>query len=178
MTTSIDPNIALIQPRLSLQQEFLQYCDAFQAANEPDQYLEELAYQDFPQYIQKLKDAELGIGIPTGWVPSSTYWLVRDDQFILGNSSLRHFLTPSLEDIGGHIGYRIHPLERGKGYGTLILKLTLEKARLRGLSEVLVTCNTDNIASARVIQNNGGVLASQGTAKQFPRPISRYWITL
>ncbi len=171
-------SITLIQPRLSLQQEFYRYCEAFQAANEPDQYLEGLAYQDFPQYLQRVQDIELGIGVPSGFVPSSTYWLVREDNFILGSSSFRHTLTPDLEDIGGHIGYKIHPLERGKGYGTLILKLTLDKARERGLAGVLVTCNTDNFASAGVIRNNGGVLASQGPAKKFPRPISRYWIKL
>lgn len=176
--STTDQTISRVQPRLSLQQEFYRYCQAFQAANEPDQYLEGLAFQDFPQYIQRLQDAELGIGVPEGFVPWSTYWLVKDDHIILGNSSFRHYLTPSLEEIGGHIGYRIHPLERGKGLGTLLLKLTLEKARERGLTRVLVTCNTDNFASAGVILNNGGVLDSQGSVKKFPKPVSRYWIEL
>ncbi len=171
-------SVTLIQPCLLMKEEYIRYCLAFRSVNEADQDMDELALRDFAQFIQAQQDAELGKGLPASWVSCSTYWLVRDGGFILGNSSLRHFLTPDLEDLGGHIGYRINPLERRKGYGTLILKLTLEKARERGLTEVLVTCDPINIASARVIQNNGGVLASESYSQKYSRMVSRYWIKL
>ncbi len=83
-----------------------------------------------------------------------------------------------MEDVGGHIGYRIRPSERRKGYGTLILALTLAEARKLGLPRVLLTCDQDNIASARVIQANGGALASEGYSPQTQTLVSRYWIEL
>ena len=112
-------------------------------------YLFELARQDFPAYLLRTAEVERGTGIEPGSVPLSTYWLVNDDAFILGSSSLRHTLNPDLRDLGGNIGYKIHPLHRRKGYGTLILKLMLEKAHERGLTEVLVTCDADNIGSVQ-----------------------------
>lgn len=171
-------NLALVQPDLSLQDAYLRYCDAFGAAGEPLHPLDPLAYQDFGQYMDTLQQAEQGLGLPPGFVPYSTFWLVRASREVIGNSSLRHRLTPDLEDLGGHIGYRIHPGERRKGYGTLQLTLTLEKARERGLTRVLVTCDSDNLASARVIEHNGGILASQGSSNRTDKNVSRYWIEL
>jgi len=178
METEEYANISLIKPDMALKDAFLTYCRAFQAAGEPAQYGEELAFDDFPRFISSLRDSELGIGLPADFVPSAHYVLVRDENFIIGNSSLRFWLTPDLEDLGGHIGYRIHPLERRRGYGKLILKLTLEKARERGLERVLVTCDPTNTGSARIIQGNGGVLASQTYSQKFARDVSRYWIEL
>jgi len=57
----------------------------------------------------------------------------------------------------------------------LMKSITLIQPRLSLQHEFY---HTDNFASAGVIRNNGGVLASQGPAKKFPRPISRYWIKL
>ena len=108
----------------------------------------------------------------------TTYWLVKDNEIVLGESRLRHRLTPALENEGGHIGYAIRPRQRRKGYGTCILRLTLEKARDMGLDRVLVTCDTDNLASARIIEKNGGALAGYGISPQSGIQVSQYWIDL
>lgn len=111
-------------------------------------------------------------------MPESTHWLVRDGTTFVGFSRLRHRLAPALEHHGGHVGYAIRPSERGKGYGTRILALTLNKAREMGLDRVLVTCDTDNLASVRVIEANGGVLQNQSVSNRSGKMISRYWISL
>ena len=110
-------------------------------------------------------------------MPATTYWLVRPDGTILGQAGLRHRLTPALEDFGGHIGYAIRPSARGKGYGTKMLAMALDEARDMGLPRVLITCDPANIASVRVIQKNGGVVASKSVAYT-GRMTSRYWIEL
>jgi len=170
--------LRITEPDENLKNEFYRYCEAFRSANEPPRPMEQLAFQDFSAFIKKLNDVSKGIGIPSDYVPATVYWLIRDDKTIVGNSSLRHWLNPRLEDFGGHIGYSIHPLERHKGYGTLLLKLTLEKAKEKGIFQVLITCNSDNIASSGVIIKNGGRLASHGLSKQTDKSISRYWIDL
>lgn len=96
----------------------------------------------------------------------------------MGESRLRHRLTPSLEDRGGRIGYMVRPTQRGMGYGTKLLAMTLEKAQQIGLNCVLVTCDADNLASACVIQKNRGSLASESISEQTGRIVSRYWIAL
>ena len=97
---------------------------------------------------------------------------------IIGCLCLRHRLTPALRQMGGHIGYDVRPSKRNRGYGTTLLALTLVQARGFGFSGVLITCDTDNFASVRVIEQNGGKLLNQKMANGYGKMISRYWIVL
>jgi predicted acetyltransferase len=54
----------------------------------------------------------------------------------------------------------------------------MEQARALGLAQVLLTCDTDNLGSARVIEKNDGVLASSGFSACSGTHVSRYWIAL
>jgi predicted acetyltransferase len=114
----------------------------------------------------------------TGGVPCSTYWLVRNGREVLGSSRLRHWLTPDMEETTGHIDYGLRPSARGKGHGTTLLRLTLEKAREMGLREALVMCRKANVASARVIERNSGVLLGECTRATDGETILRYGISL
>jgi predicted acetyltransferase len=87
-------------------------------------------------------------------------------------------LNKFLFNEGGHIGYSIRPTEREKGYGTLILNLGLEKCRELNLKKILLTCDKTNIASGKVIQNNGGMLENELYSEAFSEMIQRYWIEL
>jgi len=57
-----------------------------------------------------------------------------------------------------------------------MLRLGLPEAKKIGLEKVLITCYDDNIASAKVIENNGGVF-ERFTEKE-GKKLRRYWITL
>ena len=61
---------------------------------------------------------------------------------------------------------------------TLILALTLKKIRALGVSRARITCDTDNVASARIIEKNGGVLSAKVVSARSRRLISQYWIDL
>lgn len=133
---------------------------------------------DFKEYVHLYQSWSRGECLPGNWTSASTYWLVYND-VILGRSSLRHELaTEFLFNIGGQIGYYIRPSQRQKGYGTAILKLTLKKAKELELERVLVTCDEDNIASAKVIEKNGGVLENIFQNDNMNVPKRRYWIKL
>jgi predicted acetyltransferase len=136
---------------------------------------------DFARYVDLITDQKGSIRLPTGEtvpkVPFSLYWLVEDDEFI-GEAQLRHRLNQHLIKEGGHIGYGIRPARRRRGYGTMILALTLEQCRRLGIRRVLVTCLEDNIASARVIEANGGVLENVIDAPGGRGSLRRYWISL
>ena len=71
---------------------------------------------------------------------------------------IRHYLNENLRQGGGHIGYGIRFSEWKKGYGTLMLRLALEKAKNIGITTALITCDDDNYGSAKVMENNGFVL--------------------
>ncbi len=57
-----------------------------------------------------------------------------------------------------------------------MLRLGLFEAQKLGLQKVLITCHEDNIPSAKVIENNGGVFErfAQRDGKQY----KRFWINM
>jgi predicted acetyltransferase len=172
-------SLTLVSPSTKWAREVIATASEFRQAGERDLMgSPEQMRADFAGFVAELELTASQPGVRPGWVTANTYWLVRDGRTVLGRSNLRHCLTPELEDVGGHIGYAIRPSERRKGYGTQILALTLEKARERGLSRVMVTCDTANTASARIIEKNGGVLASQSVSPGSRKLVSRYWIEL
>lgn len=91
---------------------------------------------------------------------------------MLGGIALRH----GFNDVLGHIGYGIRPSSRKRGLATWALGQMLQKARQSGIDEVLVVCEVDNVASAKTIERNGGVLEDIRDG-QHDR-VRRYWIDL
>ena len=110
-----------------------------------------------------------------GFVAGHTWFLVGEDGALLGALDLRHELNEKLLRDGGHIGYGVRPSERGKRLAPCLLALGLEKARQRGLERVLVCCDEDNPASARTIEDCGGVLENT-VPQEDGGAVRRYWI--
>jgi len=115
----------------------------------------------FKSYIESLNEQAEGRSLPSGFVPSTTYFLYDENGPILGAVNIRHRLVDHIMIEGGNIGYGIRPSARKQGHGTTILGLALIKAKALGLDSVLITCNKNNVASARIILNNGGFLESE-----------------
>ena len=108
-------------------------------------------------------------------MPSTNYFLVDENNRVLAMVDIRHELTDYLQNVGGHIGYGVRPAARRKGHATMILSEALKKCDELGIRRVLVTCNDDNIGSARTIVKNGGVedksfIEDDGTV------VRRFWI--
>lgn len=164
----------LVEPTEELREEFLAMAEEWRAAGDA-RYDEPLA--DFDAHLRALLDAPRGVDLAPDRVPYNMFWLVAGGR-VVGRSGIRHRLNALLEREGGHVGYDIRPSERRKGYGTLILRLTLERARALGFGRVLLTCDADNIASARVIEKCGGVFDSHAVSERTGKTISRYWIQL
>jgi predicted acetyltransferase len=95
---------------------------------------------------------------------------------IVGRASIRHELNDFLAREGGHIGYGVLPAHRRRGYATEILRQALVVARAAGTERVLVTCDDDNLASAKVIEGHGGVFESTIVSEEDGVVRRRYWI--
>ncbi|HEX5708330.1 MAG TPA: GNAT family N-acetyltransferase [Pyrinomonadaceae bacterium] len=167
-------DVRLVEPTEELRSEFLEMAEEWRA--EGDVRYDD-ALKDFDAHLRAIRDASRGLGLAPDRVPYTLFWLTAFGR-VVGRSAIRHRLNALLEREGGHIGYDIRPSERRKGYGTLILRLTLERARALGLTRVLVTCDTDNTASARIIEKNGGVFDSHAVSERTGKTISRYWIEI
>ena len=130
--------------------------------------------QDFDYYLERLELKEAA----DGKVPDSVFFLLDTDRGrLLGAVDIRHYLNDQLLKEGGHIGDGIRPSERRKGYATEMIRLALIECGKLGIDRVLMTCDKDNIGSAKSIINNGGILEnefvnSDGAIEQ------RYWIDI
>jgi predicted acetyltransferase len=127
------------------------------------------AFGNFERYVRELRAEALEeTPRPPLFVPSTTLWWVDGSEY-LGRLAIRHRLTPVLLEEGGHIGYDVRPSARRLGHATAMLRAALPIARELGITLALITCDTDNEASRRVIETNGGVLEDERNGKQ------RYW---
>ena len=129
-------------------------------------------YKDYDSYLEGLDNPG-----SDRLVPDSTYFCLDEERNIfVGAVNIRHYLNESLLFDGGHIGDGVRLSERGKGIGTKMIALALEKCKGLDMDKVLMVCNKSNIASAKTIINNGGVLENEinvnGVIDQ------RYWIKL
>jgi predicted acetyltransferase len=99
------------------------------------------------------------------------------DGVLVGRASLRFELNEFFIERGGHVGYGVAPAHRRHGYATEILRQALIILRADGVGRVLVTCGSDNVGSARVIEQNGGEFESiSPPVDGDPIAIRRYWI--
>ncbi|MBK1809087.1 GNAT family N-acetyltransferase [Clostridium sp. YIM B02505] len=128
-------------------------------------------FDNFYEYLLDNYNASRGIELKLGHVPQTTFWLIVDGQPI-GIAKLRSYLNYALRESGGHIGYSIRPSERNKGYGKILLKEALSKAKDIGIKEVLITCNEGNLGSRSVIEANSGKL------EVIKEGLCKYWIKL
>lgn len=106
---------------------------------------------------------------PEGWVPATTLWWIDGTEY-LGRINIRHRLTPSLLEWGGHIGYDVRRSARRRGHATAMLAGGLSVAAGLGIDSALITCDVDNVGSRRVIENNGGVFDDERGGKL------RFWV--
>ena len=124
----------------------------------------------FAEFVADLRADEVRPPRPD-WVTCTTWWWCEGSTY-LGRIALRHELTEHLRVVGGHIGYDVRPTARQRGHATAMLAAVLPHARERGIDDLLITCDSTNTGSRRVIEANGGVLHDEHDGKL------RYWLSL
>lgn len=132
-------------------------------------------------FLRNLIVTEMNVTCPPNRVGEDKFWLVDEEKrYFIGEIAIRHQLNDALAQRGGHIGYGVRYSEWNRGYGTKMLALALEKAKEIHISPVLITCNDDNLASARVMEKNGFVLGDIiiVSADGEDHLTRRYWKTI
>ena len=165
---------SLIRPSLEYERSYRSYIREL-GDSERYPFTLDFDFDDFPAFVNRLNNCSRGLDLPDGGVPHTTFWLVEDGE-IVGVSSLRHRLTDRLKRLGGHIGFGVRPSAQGRGVAKELLRQTLNEAGHLGLSEVLVICLKDNVASSSVIRANGGRLESEYSVPEYSGSLQRYVI--
>jgi predicted acetyltransferase len=120
---------------------------------------------------------ERDLDLPENRVPMTCFLLFKDDRLV-AMSRLRRRLIPVLLLDGGNIGYEVRSSVRRRGYGSEILRRTLDEARGIGLERALLTTEDSNRGSIRVIENAGGVRDTDSLSGVTGQSMRRYWIEL
>ncbi len=135
-------------------------------------------YKTFEEWYKAFNDNSNEKTVREGLVPATTYLALNESGNLIGMIDIRHRLNDNLLNFGGHIGYSVRKSERRKGYATEMLKLALEKCIELNIQEILITCDKNNIASAKTIIANGGILENEIFDANDNTMIQRYWIKL
>ncbi|WP_036839892.1 GNAT family N-acetyltransferase [Pleomorphomonas oryzae] len=82
---------------------------------------------------------------------------ISDGEFA-GKADLRYVPETGAvpQGVPGHIGYSVVPWKQGRGYATAALRALIDFARSKGLTELQILCNVENLASRTVIERVGG----------------------
>ena len=175
-------NLKLVSPTKEHEKQVMEYREEFFKNNETVLHgcagLEEVNnYDEWIDFENRLSQK-----FGDSYVPSSIYLAIRlSDNKLVGIIDFRHSLTDFLFKYGGSIGYSVIPSERKKGYAKEMLKLVLEKCKEFGSEKVLLTCDKHNLASAKTIIHNGGILENEvndDVNLSTSGIIQRYWINL
>ena len=171
-----EDDMKLVKPTISMKEEFLDYLKECVDEHGSEKNVTPYAVCLFGKSYEEWLDMTYRFETEpdSGLVPASTYLLVDDSGRVLGAINIRHELNEYLKKVGGHIGYGIRPSERQKGYATKMLEMALPIAKELGIERALITCDKDNVASAKTIINNSGVLENE--IEVDGKITQRYWI--
>lgn len=170
--------LKLIVPTMDYRDQILEYKDEFIKNGDSLDGTAGLATTaSLEDWLSALHDNSNEKTVRPGLVPASTFLGIRvKDNKIVGMIDIRRKLNDYLLAFGGNIGYSVRKSEREKGYAKEMLRLALEKCNELHLAKVLITCNKSNIASAKTIKANGGVLENE--VPNGAGITQRYWIEL
>ncbi len=170
--------IELRRPDPSLHREWLDFLAGFDSDDIPgsssdaDQLRTTADPEVFVAWVRQMLARERGEELPADRVTCSSRWIVEDGG-IVGTVNLRQHLSDYLLHVeGGHIGYAVAPHARRRGVATEAVRLMVAEAAELGINPLLLTCDADNLASARTIERAGGVLEQVRDGRR------RYWIHL
>jgi predicted acetyltransferase len=155
----------LADPTVSVHESFVE--SLREVNRRPDALIDPAAFAEYVRGLigQRFEETPR----PAGRVPGTTLWWIDGSEF-LGRLAIRHRLTPALERRGGHIGYDVRPSARRKGHATAMLNAALPRARELGIQRALITCDTDNVGSRKVVVKNGGEFIDEIDG------IYRFWV--
>lgn len=171
--------LSLVRPSIEYKEQAIEYINEFIECNSQihgvaslDKYLDN--YDEWLSRLEMYRNMALG-SVP-GRVPAETFMLVREtDKRLIGMIDIRLMLNEYLLNYGGHIGYSIRPSERRCGYASYQLYLALKYCLDKEIDRVLITCDKENIGSAKTIISCGGILENE-ILEEDGSLCQRYWI--
>jgi predicted acetyltransferase len=134
-------DIKLTLPTYKYRKSFLQNCD-----------LKSIGFSSFNQYLKEAQLVRSSVKqTQEHGTPRTEFWLVDKNQ-VIGFGTVRHLKSGSDSRIDSSIYYEIFKPFRSKGYGEILFRLLLNKARGLGISNIIVSVQESNFNSRKIIE--------------------------
>ena len=147
----VAPSMEYMEKAIDYIQEHINVGSPINGSGGLDRYLD-----NYQGWLDKLNQDRMCIPNEQR-VPAETYYLVNEQDKIIGMINIRLCLNERLKECGGHIGYGIRPSERNKGYNKINLYLALLRCQSLGIKEVILDCDSINLASSRTMEALGAI---------------------
>ena len=134
-------------------------------------------FDDWKNHIfQDYKNYAIGKNLPDGFVPSETYWIIENEEYI-GTINVRLRLNEHLAKYGGHAGILIRLSKRKMGFGTKGIGFAIKRAKELNINPLLLTCEDSNNASKKLLELFNPNRCEKDTVfyKGCDTPIMRYY---
>ncbi len=154
---------------MDFRQEFIEQNSYFAGVNSLADYD---SYEQWLEHVQKNSDKKTLA--PDRCQDTQFLTFEKETNRLVGMIDIRHTLNEYLLKFGGHIGDCIRPSDRGKGYATEQISIALKVCKKLNIDRVLLTCDENNLASAKTIEKNGGVY--ENSLRRDEKVYKRYWI--
>lgn len=152
--------------------EFIEYKSNINGSGGLDRYLDN--YEGWLEYREESRN----LPITDTRVPGEEYFMVNEDDEIIGMCNIRFALNDKLKKLGGHIGYSIRPTKRGNGYNKINLYLALKECDKHNIDVVLIDAALDNPASWKTMEALGGVRVNEWYSEEYKETIVDYNINV
>jgi predicted acetyltransferase len=157
----------LIQPHPRVRESYLEACREFGTGLRAQLHLDSLSLpKSFALYCRALRAGSLEWQHTYAGGKMRVLWWCEGDAYI-GESTIRPDLTPAYGShpyegnlpirLQGHVGYDIRPSMRRRGHGRALLAATLREAYRMGVDPVVLTVETGNTTSAKIVESCGGI---------------------
>ena len=130
--------------------------------------------EDYNIILKEIENRKNGNHSDIEWYKDGHYYLVYDNNELVGLGCIRNNLTEKSYNIWGHIACGIRPSKRNKGYGTEVVRLLVEQAKKMKIEEVILCHYIENKISPKILKKIGATLTNKLVSPETNKVIFRY----
>lgn len=132
--------------------------------------------EDYNKILEEIDKRLTGNHDDIDWYFDGHYYLVYDDNELIGLGCIRNNLTQKGYDIWGNIAYGVRPTKRKNGYGTQIAKMLVEEAQKMNIEEIILCHYESNKISPKIFKKLGAKYINTSVSPYSNKRILRYRI--
>lgn len=124
------------------------------------------SYDFYKDWLKLMDDWSVNKNLPDGYVQQTIFWFYLDD-IPIGIGKLRHILSNRLmSTCGGNLGYAIDSRYRGKGYGQVLVKLLINKAKELRIPTLVASVLKDNEQSNKIMSRISSTIINENDSRR------------